>query len=154
MNATWTEWTTEDWVRHYVGPRAVEPRVVERHAQSGMPFYGMGAMQAPAGPPAPPPHRTPHPALARPPAVRPVDSCPLSLKPVLIAGVLGVVGYAVFAPKVKATAKKHEWGKGAGKSAAGIASLAAGGLHRASSKISEGAQSISRRAEKFAKQKG
>ena len=154
MDTTWSAWTTEDWVRHYARPKDV----VERHAQSGMPFYGMpygvGAMQAPAGPPAPPPHPVPHPAPARPPAVRTVDSCPLSLKPVLVAGVIGVVGYAVFAPKVKATAKKHEWGKGAGKSAAGIASLAAGGLHRASVKISEGAQSISRRAEKFAKQKG
>jgi len=156
---TWSHWTTEDWVRHYAEPSI--GRAVERHAHTGMPFYGMpygvGAMQA-APAVAPPPHPAPHPAPARPapmaPMARTVDSCPLSLKPVLVAGVLGVVAYAVFGPKVKAAAKKHEWGKGAGKSAAGIASLAAGGLHRASAKISEGAQSIGRRAEKFAKQKG
>lgn len=154
MNATWTHWTSEDWVRHY-GPKAAPPSV-ERHAQSGMPFYGMpygvGALQAaPQGAlPPPPPHAPPRPART---VVRTVDSCPVSLKPVLVVGVLGVVGYAVFGPKVKAVAKEHEWGKGVGKSAAGLASLAAGGIHRASTKISEGAKSLSRRAEKFAKQK-
>lgn len=134
----YTNWSAEDWVRHYAGP-AFDPH----RAEVGSAWDECGRRLPDSPPSGAMTNRRP---VAR--RAEPEQSCPASRTPLLLAALGLGAGWYFFGPKPPPEAVAE-----AKKKVVTAAGVAAGAVGKATRKVSEVTLGLRSRAEKYARKK-